>query len=278
MQKTSQAGVELVERELSRNKITFSRVPGRYPDLHVRPNPKSRTLTVRVFSRAAPSPGGGKGKVSVAWDVPPDCPADHVALVNLAGEDIWIMTFEEYVLIHQRPSPKSYRFVMSFDPSLRSKHAHIQVGDFDQFRLEAWLPEAKTRNHGASSPELPVDETMVGVEGAIRERLTRHRVREQRLRKAKIAVTMANSRDGHLRCEVPRCGFSFMEVYGETGNGYAQVHHRRSLAEVDDPRQTTLDELAIVCANCHAIIHRGGKCRPLETLIPKHRTRKGRGS
>ncbi|WP_422110022.1 hypothetical protein [Bradyrhizobium elkanii] len=32
-------------------------------------------------------------------------------------------------------------------------------------------------------------------------------------------------------------------------------------------RQVLLKDLAIVCANCHAMIHTGGQCRPLEGLI-----------
>jgi 5-methylcytosine-specific restriction protein A len=32
-------------------------------------------------------------------------------------------------------------------------------------------------------------------------------------------------------------------------------------------RKIFLKDLAIVCANCHAMIHRNGECRPLEGLI-----------
>lgn len=117
-------------------------------------------------------------------------------------------------------------------------------------------------------PELMADE-LVGLEGEIMERLVRHRKREQRLREAKLRAVLAET--GRLRCEVPGCGFDFFEVYGEPGREFAHVHHRAQLADRDEPSETTLDDLAVVCANCHAIIHRGGQCRPLEGLI-------GRGS
>lgn len=76
-----------------------------------------------------------------------------------------------------------------------------------------------------------------------------------------LAAKIENN--GRLVCEVPRCCFDFREKYGEIGEDFAHVHHDVPLAVADDMgRKTTLKELKIVCANCHAMIHRGGQCRP----------------
>lgn len=101
-------------------------------------------------------------------------------------------------------------------------------------------------------------------EGTFHERLSRQAVRSKVLRDAKIRITLADK--GRLECEVLGCKFDFLEVYGELGRGFAHVHHRRSLAKRKAGR-TTLTDLAIVCANCHAMIHRGGSCRTLQSLI-----------
>lgn len=106
---------------------------------------------------------------------------------------------------------------------------------------------------------------LVGLEGEIRTRMTSHRRRERRLRAAKIAA-VSNRSDGALVCEVPNCGFDFRRAYGNLGAGYAQVHHLRPLGDVSSVRETRLEDLAIVCANCHAMIHRGGECRELAGL------------
>jgi 5-methylcytosine-specific restriction enzyme A len=104
------------------------------------------------------------------------------------------------------------------------------------------------------------------LEGALRLALTRHRTRESWLRDAKIREAKSLS-DGKLSCEVLGCGFDFLEVYGEIGRDFAQVHHRKPLSDRTRPIKTSLSDLAIVCANCHAMIHRGEECRPIETLL-----------
>lgn len=59
---------------------------------------------------------------------------------------------------------------------------------------------------------------------------------------------------GGLVCEV--CEFDFFAFYGERGEGYCEVHHKVPLASLDGRRVTKLDDLAIVCSNCHRVIHR----------------------
>jgi 5-methylcytosine-specific restriction protein A len=94
-----------------------------------------------------------------------------------------------------------------------------------------------------------------------------HRSREWALRNRKIEAALAANPDGRLLCEVPNCGFDFEVTYGQIGEGFIEVHHLRPLSEADGPTVTSLDDLAIVCSNCHAMIHRGGECRPIGDLI-----------
>jgi len=131
------------------------------------------------------------------------------------------------------------------------------------------LEELWTKHLGGSaSPVALVDEVFGALEGADRVLMIRHRSRERSLRAAKIEAVLDAAPDSRLRCEVPGCGFDFEERYGELGRGFAHVHHLLPLATLDSPVVTTLEDLAIVCANCHAMIHRDGECRPFEGLIP----------
>lgn len=111
-----------------------------------------------------------------------------------------------------------------------------------------------------------VDDEISAFEGEERIALIRHRKREQKLRDAKLKQTKTKN-NGRLVCEVPGCGFDFEKVYGELGKDFAHVHHLKPIGDRNSPSLTSLDDLVIVCANCHAMIHKGGKCRPLEGLI-----------
>jgi predicted HNH restriction endonuclease len=104
-------------------------------------------------------------------------------------------------------------------------------------------------------------------EGQKRRRLNIHRARESSLRRAKIEA-FRREHQGRIFCEVPGCGFDFEVVYGDLGRGFAEVHHLKPLAELDSPVYTTLGDLAVVCANCHRMIHRNSDCRALETITP----------
>jgi predicted HNH restriction endonuclease len=107
-----------------------------------------------------------------------------------------------------------------------------------------------------------------GHEGELKRLLVRHRKREHKLQLKKIADVMQKNY-GHLVCEVPRCGFDFHARYGELGFGFAEVHHKKPLSEAPHRgRSVRLSDLAVVCANCHRMIHHNGQCRALDGLIP----------
>ncbi|MFJ9189359.1 HNH endonuclease [Streptomyces globisporus] len=83
--------------------------------------------------------------------------------------------------------------------------------------------------------------------------LRRHRARERNksLRKKKIASVL--QRGGQLACEA--CGFDFEKIYGDRGAGYIECHHVLPLHVAGEGR-TKLSDLALICANCHRMIHR----------------------
>lgn len=95
-----------------------------------------------------------------------------------------------------------------------------------------------------------------------------HRRREAALRYAKLRA-FRRRHGGRLACEAPGCGFDFFDTYGETGRDFAHVHHLKPLSARTGPSKTGLEDLAVVCANCHAMIHSGGECRDLKRLMKK---------
>ncbi len=139
-------------------------------------------------------------------------------------------------------------------------------------KIAAYL-EAEWKKRLNKRPDVDdelLSEELIGLEGNARRQMVLHRRREARLRKQKVADALRRNR-GRLICEVPGCGFDFLQTYGVVGKGYTQVHHLRPLSDYSGPEKTRLADLAIVCANCHAMIHRGGKCRPMVGLMSANR-------
>jgi 5-methylcytosine-specific restriction protein A len=59
---------------------------------------------------------------------------------------------------------------------------------------------------------------------------------------------------GSLDCEA--CTFNFQVKYGDLGFGYIECHHKTPLSQYENVQKTTLDDLALVCSNCHRMLHR----------------------
>lgn len=89
------------------------------------------------------------------------------------------------------------------------------------------------------------------LEGRILTRVHRSRERNQKL-VAKRKAQRRTECDGALKCEA--CGFDFVVKYGDRGDGFAECHHKIPLAE-SGATKTRLEDLAILCANCHRMIH-----------------------
>jgi ribosomal protein L20 len=51
------------------------------------------------------------------------------------------------------------------------------------------------------------------------------------------------------------CGRNYSTVLGGLGCAVLEVHHRKQLAASRSPRVTRVQDLAVVCANCHRLIH-----------------------
>ncbi|MGA5035517.1 HNH endonuclease [Streptomyces capoamus] len=83
--------------------------------------------------------------------------------------------------------------------------------------------------------------------------LRRHvaRERDKKLRQKKIDSVLG--RGLSLSCEV--CEFDFEAVYGDRGAGYIECHHVIPL-HVAGEGTTKLSDLALICSNCHRMIHR----------------------
>ena len=103
------------------------------------------------------------------------------------------------------------------------------------------------------TPQPPIDLDLEQTydEGKSFER--RHLIRERDPLARRRKISHARHSLGHLRCEA--CGFDFEATYGDRGHDFIECHHRNPLSVIG-PTKTALTDLALLCSNCHRMIHR----------------------
>ena len=105
-----------------------------------------------------------------------------------------------------------------------------------------------------TSENLPVaddPEEAEAAEGRVLTRLHHYRERDRGLVEKRKAQVLAAT--GALRCEV--CNFDFKSRYGARGEGFIEAHHTKPLHTLEPGSRTKLSDLALICANCHRMVH-----------------------
>jgi 5-methylcytosine-specific restriction protein A len=171
-----------------------------------------------------------------------------------------------------RPNKQTFRNVngtymklcnfLALDPAYQGKGLQA-YGENDQAVWEefaadrerlARLAEAIRKSYLAVVPSAPgeVQEEEEFPEGKVLYRL--HRVHERNAGLVRRAKEKALDEFGRLVCAA--CGFDFAVTYGELGRGFIDCHHLAPLADLVGQRLSRLSDLALVCPNCHRMVHR----------------------
>jgi hypothetical protein len=95
-------------------------------------------------------------------------------------------------------------------------------------------------------------------------RLATHMRRERDYKFIRDIKAKALLKNKMLNCEV--CGFSFLEFYGEIGAGFIEAHHKNPLSEQEGEFETKASDIALVCSNCHRMLHKGNPVYSIEQL------------
>lgn len=118
--------------------------------------------------------------------------------------------------------------------------------------LEVASVPASVLNDLEADSDEDEEEVAVGREGKMRAVVSKRRERSPKLRAAALQVH---------GCHCQICGFDFGKAYGQWGVGFAEVHHMQELrsADVDGVETDPTTDLAVLCSNCHRMLHRKRK-------------------
>lgn len=80
-----------------------------------------------------------------------------------------------------------------------------------------------------------------------------HIKRERNRKAVKLAKDQRWREKKTFACDV--CQFDFAKVYGKRGAGYIEAHHTLPLSEMQPGHKTKITDFALVCSNCHRMLH-----------------------
>jgi 5-methylcytosine-specific restriction enzyme A len=106
------------------------------------------------------------------------------------------------------------------------------------------------------------DEEFEAEEGKVLTRVHFSRERNRKLVEQKKAAAL--KKDGKLSCEV--CSFDFEAHYGTRGSGFIEAHHVKPVHTLKPGDKTRLEDLALLCSNCHRMVHAKRPWLDLERL------------
>lgn len=89
------------------------------------------------------------------------------------------------------------------------------------------------------------------------DKIIREHIKQELTRRnskiVQLAKTQAlNANNGRIKCEC--CKFDFLETYGQIGFNFIECHHKIHISTGE--RITRIEDLALVCSNCHRMLHR----------------------
>lgn len=131
-----------------------------------------------------------------------------------------------------------------------------------RLRRTAELIAANAEAPQAAEPVGSPEEEESFPEGRIAYRL--HVARERNAALVRRKKEQALQRHGKLHCEA--CEFVFREKYGQLGDGFIECHHTVPVHTLAEGATTTLDDVALVCSNCHRMIHRSKTWLSMDAL------------
>lgn len=182
----------------------------------------------------------------------------------------------------QEEFKRIFRFSFDYYTVLRAEARRLQLSTrrlpFQELETitiretdEPLVYEVACRSH--YTPEDPyvrerrdTEESLLFPEG--RQVWRRHIAYERNQGLVALAKALFKEAHGALYCEV--CGFSF-SVYGSRGADYIEAHHDAvPVSELGEEAVSRVEDLRMVCANCHRMLHLRRpwlKVEELQTLL-----------
>ena len=176
------------------------------------------------------------------------------SLEALGGHAYYYDIYNKFEEIYDGELSKSWKAIVRATIERGSSDSTIYDGKEDLFESIEGIGNGHwgLRNYNSASYVELTQEDDEFSEGKIA--LSKHLKRERNVKLIRKAKNKFIADRGHLYCEV--CGFDFENTYGELGKDFIEAHHLKPISQMKDNEKTKLEDILMVCSNCHSMIHR----------------------
>ncbi len=209
--------------------------------------------------------GKKAGMIAVGVIVEIPTPASKIQFPELLGQRFW--TSDEMDVDDIKIGIKIKDVRLTYDESstsrehfklnpIVSKHRIITNPTGTVFKLEGAVADAMFLDWNNTS-DLEIGEStsseIFDSEGKYRYVLHKRRERSSALRKAKVKHFLTTN--DFIHCEL--CRVNLNEKYPSSlSEGYIEVHHINPISTLAEHTPTHIDDLILLCPNCHRMVHR----------------------
>jgi 5-methylcytosine-specific restriction protein A len=166
------------------------------------------------------------------------------------------------------PLSRDYDHPVAFYKAYRTSNLPGEGGLVSDLRAMLGLYDLLVSRGGVDNVEgaleAAADQESADLYKSVEER--RQYVRHNRIDRRSTAAIQAKKVHGFI-CQ--GCGFDFEAVYGELGREYIEAHHLIPLSSLPEGKSVPMDpktDFAVLCSNCHRMVHRRKEPLSVEAL------------
>ena len=187
------------------------------------------------------------------------------ALKHLGGE-AHLSEIYNYVKVHsKKPLTKTWKASIRHALEVASSDSTVFDGGEDVYYSAKGLGAGiwGLRNYEPTSQNMDLTQDDAGFSEG-RENLALHIRRERNHQVITLAKQQKLNEEGKLCCQV--CGFDFEITYGEVGKNFIEAHHIKPVSQLEPNEKTKIEDILLLCSNCHSMIHRRKPWLTIEQL------------
>jgi hypothetical protein len=250
----------LRDEVISRLKDTFpgiTPIPGKFKIYSINKN--------RIYLRVTTEKAGSKYWFDTKQDLYEQKKADFFIYACGSKDRLYIFPVDDFINmiegasvggVNQAPNFTIFVNTHKLEPAGRSDRKH-DISKYYNNLSSILFKDNQIIDNIVITEQAPSDDDSLQVDLSDLTLEERRRIQYHRIVERNPRLSEAAKQIHGYTCQV--CAFNYEKVYGKLGHKYIEAHHLTPLSELPMNQSIKLsakNDFAVLCSNCHSIIHR----------------------